>query len=126
MEVVGTGYEFAHKDDYQRTYPQFGDATLIYDDPTEYELEQFAQRIRPDLMGAGVKEKYAFHKMGLPFRQMHSWDYSARTTGGRFRVCSQGTWTSRSTTRPGTCSRPPGPLRGASRDRNHLNPVAGP
>jgi nitrogenase molybdenum-iron protein alpha chain len=76
MEVVGTGYEFAHTDDYQRTYPEFRDGTLIYDDPSEYELEEFARRLRPDLMGAGVKEKYAFHKMGLPFRQMHSWDYS--------------------------------------------------
>jgi nitrogenase molybdenum-iron protein alpha chain len=27
-------------------------------------------------MGAGIKEKYVFHKMGIPFRQMHSWDYS--------------------------------------------------
>ncbi|MHC5833893.1 MAG: nitrogenase molybdenum-iron protein alpha chain, partial [Nostoc sp.] len=25
---------------------------------------------------SGVKEKYVFQKMGLPFRQMHSWDYS--------------------------------------------------
>jgi len=27
-------------------------------------------------MGSGVKEKYVYHKMGIPFRQMHSWDYS--------------------------------------------------
>jgi nitrogenase molybdenum-iron protein alpha chain len=76
MEIIGTGYEFAHADDYERTYPEFADGTLIYDDPSEYELEEFARRLRPDLMGAGVKEKYVFHKMGLPFRQMHSWDYS--------------------------------------------------
>ena len=30
----------------------------------------------PDLIGSGIKEKYVFHKMGFPFRQMHSWDYS--------------------------------------------------
>ena len=76
MTVIGTGYEFAHDDDYRKTYPAFPEATLIYDDPSEYELEAFARKLRPDLMGAGVKEKYAFHKMGLPFRQMHSWDYS--------------------------------------------------
>ena len=28
------------------------------------------------LIASGVKEKYVFQKMGLPFRQMHSWDYS--------------------------------------------------
>ncbi|KAF6622334.1 nitrogenase molybdenum-iron protein alpha chain, partial [Paenibacillus sp. EKM208P] len=46
------------------------------DDPTAYELEELAQRLNIDLMGAGVKEKYVYHKMGIPFRQMHSWDYS--------------------------------------------------
>lgn len=76
MEVIGTGYEFGHKDDFQRTYPELKDATLLYDDPSAFELEEFARRLRPDLMGAGIKEKYVFHKMGIPFRQMHSWDYS--------------------------------------------------
>jgi nitrogenase molybdenum-iron protein alpha chain len=76
MEVIGTGYEFGHDDDYQRTYPELKDATLIYDDPSAFELEEFTRRLQPDLMGAGVKEKYVFHKMGVPFRQMHSWDYS--------------------------------------------------
>ena len=76
MEIVGTGYEFAHKDDYSRTNPELKAGVVLYDDPTAWELEEFARRLKPDLMGAGVKEKYVFHKMGLPFRQMHSWDYS--------------------------------------------------
>ncbi|MEO5364819.1 MAG: nitrogenase molybdenum-iron protein alpha chain [Magnetococcus sp. WYHC-3] len=76
MEVVGTGYEFAHNDDYDRTIKDMGDATLLYDDVTGYEIEKFVERVRPDLVGAGIKEKYVFQKMGIPFRQMHSWDYS--------------------------------------------------
>ncbi|OSM04008.1 nitrogenase molybdenum-iron protein alpha chain [Magnetofaba australis] len=76
MEVVGTGYEFAHNDDYDRTIPEMKDATLIYDDVTGYELEKFVERVKPDLVGSGIKEKYVFQKMGIPFRQMHSWDYS--------------------------------------------------
>jgi nitrogenase molybdenum-iron protein alpha chain len=76
IEVVGAGYEFAHGDDYQRTAHYVKDGTLIYDDVTEFELEKFADKIRPDLVGAGIKEKYIFQKMGIPFRQMHSWDYS--------------------------------------------------
>ncbi|MBK1692584.1 nitrogenase molybdenum-iron protein alpha chain [Ectothiorhodospira mobilis] len=76
MEVVGAGYEFAHNDDYDRTIKDMGDATLLFDDITGYELEQFVQRVRPDLVGSGIKEKYIFQKMGIPFRQMHSWDYS--------------------------------------------------
>jgi len=76
MEVIGTGYEFAHKDDYDRTFPEVKDGTIIYDDVTEYELDEFVDRLRPDLVGSGIKEKYVFEKMGVPFRQMHSWDYS--------------------------------------------------
>jgi nitrogenase molybdenum-iron protein alpha chain len=76
MEIIGTGYEFAHGDDYKRTGPYVKEGTLIYDDVTGYELEQFIEKLRPDLVGSGIKEKYATQKMGIPFRQMHSWDYS--------------------------------------------------
>jgi nitrogenase molybdenum-iron protein alpha chain len=76
MEVIGTGYEFAHDDDYDRTKHEISNATLIYDDVNEYELEAFVKTLKPDLVASGVKEKYVFQKMGLPFRQMHSWDYS--------------------------------------------------
>jgi nitrogenase molybdenum-iron protein alpha chain len=77
MEVVGTGYEFAHNDDYQRTAQHYvKDGTLIYDDVTGYEFEKFVEKVQPDLVGSGIKEKYVFQKMGVPFRQMHSWDYS--------------------------------------------------
>lgn len=76
MEIVATGYEFAHKDDYERTFPELKEGTIIYDDPTAYELEELAQKLDIDLMGSGVKEKYVYHKLGIPFRQMHSWDYS--------------------------------------------------
>ena len=76
MEIVGTGYEFGHNDDYQRTAHYVKDSTIIYDDVTGYELEKFVDKIRPDLVGSGIKEKYVFQKMGVPFRQMHSWDYS--------------------------------------------------
>jgi nitrogenase molybdenum-iron protein alpha chain len=76
MEVVGTGYEFGHNDDYDRTLKEMKESTLLYDDVTGYEFEEFVKRIKPDLIGSGIKEKYIFQKMGIPFRQMHSWDYS--------------------------------------------------
>ncbi|KJR40987.1 nitrogenase molybdenum-iron protein subunit alpha NifD [Candidatus Magnetoovum chiemensis] len=76
MEVIASGYEFGHKDDYARTYPEMKEGTLIFDDVTGYEMEEFTKRLKPDLVGSGIKEKYSYHKMGVPFRQMHSWDYS--------------------------------------------------
>ena len=72
MVIAGTGYEFGHDDDYQRTGHYVKEGTLIYDDVTGYELEKFIERIRPDLVGSGIKEKYPVQKMGIPFRQMHS------------------------------------------------------
>lgn len=76
MEIVGTGYEFAHKDDFERTYGELKEGTVIYDDPTALDMEYLAEKLDIDLMGSGIKEKYVYHKMGIPFRQMHSWDYS--------------------------------------------------
>ena len=67
MEIVGTGYEFAHNDDYQRTAQHYvKDGTLIYDDVTGYEFEKFVEKVQPDLVGSGIKEKYVFQKMGVP------------------------------------------------------------
>ncbi|MDD4505392.1 MAG: nitrogenase molybdenum-iron protein alpha chain [Sulfurospirillaceae bacterium] len=76
MVIIGTGYEFGHGDDYKRTKDELVGTTVIYDDVNEYELEKFVHKLKPDLVASGVKEKYVFQKMGLPFRQMHSWDYS--------------------------------------------------
>lgn len=76
MKLIGTGYEFGHNDDYKRTTHYIENGTLIYDDVTGYEFEEFVKKLKPDLVAAGIKEKYVFQKMGLPFRQMHSWDYS--------------------------------------------------
>ncbi len=76
MKVIGTGYEFGHGDDYKRTADYVKDGTIIYDDVSGHEFEAFAKELNPDLIAAGIKEKYVFQKMALPFRQMHSWDYS--------------------------------------------------
>lgn len=76
MRLVGTGYEFGHNDDYKRTTHYIENGTLIYDDVSAYEFEEFVKELKPDLIASGIKEKYVFQKMALPFRQMHSWDYS--------------------------------------------------
>ena len=65
IEVIGTGYEFAHNDDYKRTTSYIDNATIIYDDVTAYEFEEFVKHRHPDMVAAGIKEKYVFHKMTL-------------------------------------------------------------
>ncbi|NJN07191.1 MAG: hypothetical protein HC815_04115 [Richelia sp. RM1_1_1] len=32
---------------------------------TGYEFEQFVKALKPDIIGAGIKEKYVFQKMSL-------------------------------------------------------------
>jgi nitrogenase molybdenum-iron protein alpha chain len=76
MEIIGSGYEFAHNDDYDRSLPDMKKDTLLFDDASSFELEAIIKALKPDLVGSGIKEKYIFQKMGFPFRQMHSWDYS--------------------------------------------------
>lgn len=76
MEVIGTGYEFAHKEDYEKTFEYLNNEALIYDDVSHHEFFELVTKLKPDLVGAGIKEKYMIEKMGIPFRQMHSWDYS--------------------------------------------------
>ncbi|MDY6821615.1 MAG: nitrogenase molybdenum-iron protein alpha chain [Deferribacterota bacterium] len=76
MEVLITGYEFAHNDDYERTKKYLEDATLVVDDMNEYEMENLLKNHKPNMFGSGIKEKYQSQKLGVPFRQMHSWDYS--------------------------------------------------
>lgn len=76
MKVIGTGYEFGHGDDYKRTTEYIDGGTVIYDDVSGHEFEELAKKLQPDLVASGIKEKYVFQKMALPFRQMHSWDYS--------------------------------------------------
>ncbi len=76
MEVVAAAYEFAHSDDYERTTKELEEGVIVTDDMNEYEFVELANRLKPDLVASGIKEKYVFQKMGIPFRQMHSWDYS--------------------------------------------------
>lgn len=76
VKIIASGYEFAHSDDYDRTYPEMDKGTLVFDDASEIELEKWVEHYKPDLVASGIKEKYVFQKAGIPFRQMHSWDYS--------------------------------------------------
>jgi nitrogenase molybdenum-iron protein alpha chain len=49
--------------------------TLVLDDINHYESELLIERYRPDVFCAGIKEKYVIQKMGVPCKQLHSYDY---------------------------------------------------
>ncbi len=51
------------------------DKALVIDDINHWEGEQLIRRVKPDIFCAGIKEKYIVQKMGVPCKQLHSYDY---------------------------------------------------
>ena len=69
---AATGYAFKQYDGMMPTMKQ---NALIIDDITHWESERLIEMVRPDIFCAGIKEKYVIQKMGVPCKQLHSYDY---------------------------------------------------
>jgi len=65
------GFEFK---DYKGMMPEMEKEALIIDDPSQYETETLLEIYKPDIFCAGIKEKYAIQKSGIPMKQLHSYD----------------------------------------------------
>ncbi len=59
---------------YDGLAPDMEPDTLIIDDLNQYEAEKLVELLRPDLFCAGIKEKYSIQKLGVPMKQLHSYD----------------------------------------------------
>lgn len=55
--------------------------TLIIDDISHYEIEKLIEKCRPDIVCSGIKDKFVIEKMGLPCKQLHSYDYGGPYAG---------------------------------------------
>jgi hypothetical protein len=51
-------------------------STLIIDDISHHEIEKLIEIYKPDIIGSGIKDKFVIEKMGVPCKQLHSYDYS--------------------------------------------------
>ncbi|MDR3130252.1 MAG: nitrogenase component I subunit alpha [Treponema sp.] len=69
--------------DYGGMMAEMPDTTLVIDDCNHYELEELLDRYHPDLVCAGIKEKYVVQKRGIPMKQLHSYDYMGPFAGYR-------------------------------------------
>ncbi|MFW5501463.1 MULTISPECIES: nitrogenase molybdenum-iron protein alpha chain [unclassified Maridesulfovibrio] len=65
------GYEFKH---YEGLNPDMDKGTIIIDDLNQYEAEKLVELLKPDLFCAGIKEKFSIQKLGVPLKQLHSYD----------------------------------------------------
>jgi len=54
---------------------------LVIDDLSHYEMEKLIEIYHPDVFCAGIKEKYCVQKMGVPLKQLHSYDYGGPYAG---------------------------------------------
>ncbi len=48
---------------------------LVIDDISHHELEHLIKTWKPDIIGSGIKDKFIIEKMGVPCKQLHSYDY---------------------------------------------------
>jgi len=67
--------------DYEGMMPTMATGSLVVDDISQYETEKLIELYRPDIICAGIKEKYVIQKSGVPLKQLHSYDYSGPYAG---------------------------------------------
>jgi nitrogenase molybdenum-iron protein alpha chain len=72
------GLEFS---EYDGMMAEMKKGTLIIDDISHYEMEKLIELYHPDVFCAGIKEKYCVQKMGIPLKQLHSYDYGGPYAG---------------------------------------------
>lgn len=69
--LAAAGYEFK---DYDGLNVDMEANTLVIDDLNQYEAEKLVEIHRPDIFCAGIKEKFSIQKLGIPMKQLHSYD----------------------------------------------------
>ncbi len=70
-------------EEYRGMMADMEDGTLSIDDISQFETEKLLEIYKPDIFCAGIKEKYAVQKSGIPLKQLHSYDYGGPYAGFR-------------------------------------------
>ncbi|MCS7008310.1 MAG: nitrogenase component I subunit alpha [Chthoniobacterales bacterium] len=71
-KLEAAGFSFS---DYQGMMAEMKKRALVIDDISHYELETLIKTWKPDIIGSGIKDKFIIEKMGVPCKQLHSYDY---------------------------------------------------
>jgi nitrogenase molybdenum-iron protein alpha chain len=67
--------------EYEGMYGDMKKNSLMIDDINHYETEKLIEFYKPDIFCAGIKEKYVIQKLGIPLKQLHSYDYGGPYAG---------------------------------------------
>jgi nitrogenase molybdenum-iron protein alpha chain len=76
--LEASGFNFS---DYEGMMRQMAKDTLVIDDISHLEMEKLIELYKPDVIGSGIKDKYVIEKMGVPCKQLHSYDYGGPYAG---------------------------------------------
>jgi len=68
-------------EDYIGMMPDMKKNSLMIDDVNHWETEKLIEFYKPDIFCAGIKEKYVVQKLGIPLKQLHSYDYGGPYAG---------------------------------------------
>jgi nitrogenase molybdenum-iron protein alpha chain len=77
-KFAAEGFAFS---DYEGMMREMDKKTLVIDDISHHELEKIIEIYKPDVIGSGIKDKYIVEKMGVPCKQLHSYDYGGPYAG---------------------------------------------
>ncbi|XHR29329.1 MAG: nitrogenase component I subunit alpha [Chthoniobacteraceae bacterium] len=67
--------------DYTGMMTEMKKNTLVIDDISHHEIEKLIELRHPDIICSGIKDKFIIEKMGVPCKQLHSYDYGGPYTG---------------------------------------------
>lgn len=71
-KLIEQGFTFH---DYNGMMREMKKRALIIDDISHHELDLLIKTWKPDIIGSGIKDKFVVEKMGVPCKQLHSYDY---------------------------------------------------
>jgi nitrogenase molybdenum-iron protein alpha chain len=71
--LAAAGFSFK---DYDGMMREMRKRTLVIDDISHHEMEKLIEIYRPDVICSGIKDKFVIEKMGVPCKQLHSYDYA--------------------------------------------------
>lgn len=66
---------------YEGMMPEMKNGALVIDDISHHETEKLMELVKPDLICAGIKEKYVVQKHGVPLKQLHNYDIGGPYAG---------------------------------------------
>jgi nitrogenase molybdenum-iron protein alpha chain len=66
--------------DYDGMMVEMKKSTLVIDDISHHEMEKLIELYKPDIICSGIKDKFVIEKLGVPCKQLHSYDYGGPYT----------------------------------------------